>query len=71
MVGVCDTYGAHEGCIQSFGKETSWKETNGKHRPIWENNIKVGCRSVLWVVLAEHRDRWRTLVHAVMNRRVS
>ena len=42
---------------------------------VWEDNIKldlqeVGCGGVDWVELAEDRDRWRTLVHVVLNIRV-
>ena len=38
----------------------------------WEDNIKmdlqeVGCGSMDWIELAEDRDRWRTVVNAVMN----
>jgi hypothetical protein len=37
----------------------------------WENNIKidfheVGCGGMEWIELAQHRDRWRALVDAVM-----
>jgi len=31
---------------------------------------EVGCGYVDWIGLAQDRDRWRTLVTAVMNRRV-
>jgi hypothetical protein len=31
---------------------------------------KVGCGHVDWIVLTQDRDRWRTLVSAVMNLRV-
>jgi len=31
---------------------------------------EVGCGYVVWIGLAQDRDRWRTLVNAVMNRRV-
>jgi hypothetical protein len=39
------------------------------------NNIrmdlrKVGCGYMGWIGLAQDRDRWRTLVSAVMNLRV-
>ena len=45
-----------------------------KHR--WEDNIKmdlqeVGCRGPDWIELALDRNRWRALVNAVMNLRVS
>jgi hypothetical protein len=37
----------------------------------WEDNIKmdlkVGCGGRDWIKLAQDRDRWRTLVNAVMN----
>jgi len=48
-----------------------------RHR--WEDNIKmdlqevgceVGCGGMDWIELAQDRDRWRTLVNAVMNLRV-
>jgi hypothetical protein len=40
----------------------------------WDDNIKmdpqqVGCVGMDWIELAEDRDRWRSLVNAVMNLR--
>ena len=42
----------------------------------WVDNIRmdlqeVGCGYMDWIRLAQDRDRWRTLVSAVMNRRVA
>jgi hypothetical protein len=42
----------------------------------WEDNIKMdfselGCEGMDWIDLAQDRDRWRTLVNAVMKQRVS
>jgi hypothetical protein len=47
----------------------------GRPRRRWVDNIRmdlqeVGCAHVDWIGLAEDRDRWRTLVSAVMNLRV-
>ena len=47
----------------------------GRPRRRWVNNIRMdlqelGCGYVDWIGLAQDRDRWRTLVSAVMNLRV-
>ena len=47
----------------------------GRPRRRWVNNIRmdlqeVGCGYMDWIKLAQARDRWRTLVSAVMNLRV-
>ena len=47
----------------------------GRPRLRWMDTIKmdlqeVGCGYMDWTGLAQHRDRWRTLVSAVMNLRV-
>ena len=47
----------------------------GRPRRRWADNIKidlqeVGCVYMDWIGLAQDRDRWRTLVSAVMNLRV-
>jgi hypothetical protein len=47
----------------------------GRHRCRWEDNIRmdlreVGCGCVDWMELAQHRDRWRAFVCAVMKLRV-
>ena len=48
----------------------------GRPRRRWADNIRidlqeVGCGYVDWIGLAQDRDRWRTLVSAVMNLRVA
>jgi hypothetical protein len=47
----------------------------GRSRRRWVNNIRndlqeVRCGYMDWIELAQDRDRWRTLVSAVMNIRV-
>ena len=48
------------------------KRPLGIPRRRWEDNIKidlqeVGCGGMDWVDLAQDRDRWWSLVYAVMN----
>ena len=51
------------------------KRPLGRHKRRWVDNIRMdlreaGCGYVDWIGLAQDRDRWRTLVSAVMNLRV-
>ena len=51
-----------------------WRSRNNRHS--WEDNIKMGLQDVGWggldwIDLAESRGRWRALVNAVMNLRVT
>jgi hypothetical protein len=51
------------------------KRPLGRCRHRWENNIRmdlqeVGCGGMDWIGLAQDRDRWWTLLNAVMNLRV-
>ena len=51
------------------------KRPLGRPRLIWVDNIRmdlqeVGYGYVDWIGLAQDRDRWQTLVSAVMNLRV-
>ena len=48
------------------------KRPVGRPRRRWVDNIRmdlqdVGCGYVDWIGLAQDRDRWRTLVSAVIN----
>ena len=58
----------------SVGKPEG-KRPLGRPRSRWVDNIRmdlqeVGCGYMDWIGLAQDRDRWRTLVIAVMNFRV-
>jgi len=49
--------------------------TLGRPRRRWEDNIKmdlqeVDCGGIDWIAVTQDRDRWGTLVNAVMNTRV-
>ena len=62
--------------VEGLAGETGGKETTGETRRRWVDNIRmdlqeVGCGYMDWIGLAQDRDRWRTLVSAVMNLRVS
>jgi len=51
------------------------RRPQGRPRRRWVDNIRmdlqdVGCGCMDWIGLVQDRDRWRTLVSAVMNLRV-
>jgi len=51
------------------------KRPLGRPRRRWVDNIRmdlqeVGCAYMDWIGMTQDRDRWRTLVIAVMNFRV-
>jgi hypothetical protein len=57
------------------GKPEGKRPLGGPSRR-WEDNIKmdlheVGCGSMDWIGLAQDRDKWRAIVNAAMNFRVS
>ena len=61
-------------CRVLVGKPVG-KRPLGRPRRRLVNNIRmdlqeVGCGFMDWIGLAQDRDRWRTLVSAVMNLRV-
>jgi len=52
------------------------KSPLGRPRRRWEDDIKmdlqeVGCGGMDWIELAQDRGKWRAVVHAAMNLRVS
>ena len=58
-------------CRVLVGKQEG-KRPMGRPRRRWVDNIRmdlkeVGCGYMDWIGLAQDRDRWRTLVSAVMN----
>ena len=74
MGGACGAHWRGEGCAQGSSGETRGKESLGRPRRRWEDNIKMDLQEVGgggdWIELVQDRDRWRALVNAVMNFRV-
>ena len=66
--------------VRTGGRIGSWwgnrrERDHWEPRRRWVDNIRmdlqeVGCGYVDWTGLAQDRDRWQTLVSAVMNLRV-
>jgi len=55
--------------------KTEGRRPLGRPRRRWVDNIRmdlqeVGCGYMNWIGLVQDKDRWRTLVSAVMNLRV-
>jgi len=60
------------GGVQGVGGENGGKEPLGRPRHRRVDNIRMdlqemGCEYMDWIGLAQDRDRWWTLVSAVMN----
>ena len=67
--------GARRGVYRVLAGKPEGLRPFGRSRRRWEDNIKMdlqemGCGGMYWIELAQNRDRWRTLVNAVMNLRV-
>jgi len=67
--------GEERGAYRVLVGKPEEKRPLGRPRRRCVDNIRmdlqeVGCRYVDWVGLVQDRDRWRTLVSAVMNLRV-
>jgi hypothetical protein len=75
MGGACSADGEQRGVYRVLVRKPEGKRPLGRPRRRWVDNIRmdlqeVGCGGMDWIGLAQDRDRWRTLVNAVMNLRV-
>jgi len=64
--------GEERGVYRVLVGKPEGKSTLGRPRRRWVDNIRmdlqeVGCGYMDWIGLAQERDRWRTVVSAVMN----
>jgi len=63
--------GDERGCIGSWwGKRQLGRPAHRRVDNIRMDLLEVGCGYMDWIGLAQDRDRWRTLVSALMNLRV-
>jgi hypothetical protein len=66
---------AYRGVYRVLVGKREGKKPLGRPRGRWVDNItmvlqEVGCGYMDWIGLTQDRDRWRTVVSAVMNLRV-
>jgi len=64
--------GKETGVYRVLVRKPEGKRPLRRPRRRWVDNIRmdlqeVGCGYMDWIGLAQERDRWRTLVSAVMN----
>jgi len=74
-VGHVARMGEERGVYRVLVGKPEGRRPLGSPRRRWVGNIRldlqeVGCGYMDWIGLAQDRDRWRTLVSAVMNVRV-
>jgi hypothetical protein len=71
----CGTHGVRRNAYGVFVRKPEGKKPLGKPRPKLDDNIKMSltefsCETVIWIKLAENRDKCQVVVKAEMNTRV-
>jgi hypothetical protein len=74
--GACDTHGEGRNVYRVLVGNPEGVRSLERPRRRWEDGIKMNLREigwggVEWIHLAQDRDRWRAVVNAVMNLRVT
>jgi len=74
-MGHVERMGERRGVYRVLVEKSEGKKPLGRTKRRWKDNIKlglqeVGCGGMHWLDLAQERDRWLSLVNAVMNLRV-
>ena len=67
---ACGAYGCGEGVYRVLLGKPVGRRPLERPRRRWMDLQEVGCGYMDWIGLAQDRDRWRTLVSAVMNLRI-
>jgi hypothetical protein len=72
---TCSTYGERRGALRTLVGKPEGRRPLGRLRCRWEDNIKMDLYEVKWVInwiyLVQGRKKWRAVLNAVMNLRVS
>ena len=69
---ACSAFGERRGLNSVLVGKPEGRRPLGRPMRRWEDNFKIDlqeveCVYMEWIRMAQDRDRWRTLVNAVMN----